>query len=50
MASRLEKNKNIKILKGKEINEIKKYPKKNEVILENINMSANFFLTVDQVS
>ena len=33
MTKRLEKNKNIKILKGKEINKIKKYPKKNEVII-----------------
>ena len=42
MASRLEKNKNIKILKGKEINEIKKYPKKNEVILERYKYECEF--------
>ena len=42
MTERLEKKKNIKILKGKEINKIKKYPEKNEVIIGKFEYECKF--------
>ena len=41
MTERLEKKK-IKILKGKEINKIKKYPEKNEVIIGKFKYECKF--------
>ena len=42
MAERLEKKKKIKILKGKEINKIKKYPEKNELIIGKFKYECKF--------
>ena len=42
MAKRLKKNRKIKFLKGKEINKIKKYPSKNEVIIGKYEYECEF--------
>ena len=42
MAERLEKNRKIKFLKGKQINKIKKYPSKNEVIIGKYEYECEF--------
>ncbi len=42
MTEKLQKNNNVEIVKGKEIKEIKKYPKKNNIITEKYKYECEF--------